>query len=114
MGFMEGDFDAKTHMCLIYQSEAERRSLIEPFIVAASDDNDRVEYFYDEWSADDMRRALSKYGIDAKAAEKSGQIRLRHTATVYHPKQVFAPEAMWQTLCDCYDCGLRDGFARVR
>ena len=114
MGFIDGHFPSKTHMCLIYKSEEERRSLIEKFISAAFQDNDRVEYFYDEWSAKEIRQCLSKYNIDTEKAEASGQIRFRQTAKAYHPVGIFKPESMWQTLCDCYDGGICDGFDGVR
>ena len=114
MGFIDGNYPSNTHMCLIYNSEEERRSLIEKFIVAAFQDNDRVEYFYDEWPVEDIRRCLLNHSVDCEAMEKSGQIRFRHTSQAYHPDEVFSPEAMWRRLCDCYDNGRCDGFDGVR
>ncbi|MGR9073920.1 MAG: MEDS domain-containing protein [Gammaproteobacteria bacterium] len=114
LGFIDDRYPANTHMCLIYDREEERKTLIEKFIAAAIDDKERVEYFYDEWPADAIRRNLGQRGLPCESMENSGQLRFRHTSRVYHPNGNFSPEAMWGTLCDCFTQGCRDGFDGVR
>lgn len=114
MGFCDGDFPPGTHMCLIYTTEEERKTLIKKFIAAGFKDHDRIEYFYDEWNVAQIWDELRKIGIDVSIEKNSNQIRFRQTGQIYHPNGAFSAESMWQRLCDCYNTGLKDGFEGVR
>lgn len=114
MGFCDGDYPSNTHMCLIYKTEEERKLLIKKFIAAGIQNKERVEYFYDEWSEEQISNELLNSGIDIAEAQDSGQIRFHQTGQVYHPNGTFSPEPMWRSLCNCYSNGLRDGFEGVR
>ncbi len=114
MGFIDGDYCSKIHACLIYSSEQQRRSIIEKFIIAAAQDHDRVEYFYDEWPVEEIRQCFSRYDVNIEALEKNTQIRFLETAKAYHPKGFFSADLMWQSLCELYQQGIADGFNGVR
>jgi hypothetical protein len=63
MGFTEETFPVGTHMCLIYSDEAERRSTISKFLDAGLLADEKVAYFADMMSPDDVLDWLTESGV---------------------------------------------------
>ncbi len=68
MGFTNQEFPAGIHMCLIYNNEEERRQTIARFLAAGLTDGERVGYFADESSPEQVLEMLEAlYGTLGEA-----------------------------------------------
>jgi len=96
MGFTRERFPAGTHMCLIYDDEAERRRLVSKFLDAGLRDGEKVAYFADLASPDDVRGWLAGMGVDLPA--DPGRFGVTQAEATYCPDGTFVPDRMLDTL----------------
>ncbi|MBM4397531.1 MAG: MEDS domain-containing protein, partial [Deltaproteobacteria bacterium] len=89
-------FPAGTHMCLIYDDEAERRRLVSKFLDAGLRDGEKVAYFADLASPDDVRGWLAGMGVDLPA--DPGRFGVTQAEATYCPDGTFVPDRMLDTL----------------
>ncbi len=63
MGFTDEQFPAGTHMCLIYNNEEERQKIISKYLEGGLFTGEKVAYFAEEMSPDQIREWLAEMGI---------------------------------------------------
>jgi hypothetical protein len=97
MGFTEETFPVGTHMCLIYSDEAERRSTISKFLDAGLMADEKVAYFADMMSPDDVLDWLTDAGVKVAGNGKADQFSVSVAEETYCPNGKFVPNEMLDT-----------------
>ena len=97
LGFTQKKFPAGTHICLIYDSEGERRSIIEKYVAAGVDAGDRVAYFTDS-GVEEALEWLAETGVAAGLDQAKGRVRVSAADLTYCPDGYFDPDAMLDIL----------------
>ena len=114
MGFTSEMFPAGTHMCYIFNDETERRKLIAKFLQAGLLNNEKVSYFVDNISSEEVIASLTELGLDTQVLERSKQLSIMEAKKAYCSENIFVPEQMLGTLAELYDKGLAEGYSGTR
>ena len=114
LGFTREEFPPGTHMCLLYSSEEERREIISKFLTSGLKGGERVGYFADEMSLDEVREWLGNLDLELEDQEKRGQFLCSNALDTYCPKGMFDPEDMLHTLKSSYTKSRDDGYPGLR
>jgi len=110
LGFTEQEIHAGTHICFIYNNEAERRDITVKFLASAFHDNEKVVFFADKWNTTELKQQLSEEGVDVALAEESGELTISDVSAAYFPNGSFSAEEMWQRLSSAYDDSIESGY----
>jgi len=111
MGFTREPFPAGTHMCLIYASESERQKIIGKYLESGLLAREKVAYFADALTPDEVREWLRNIGIEVP---ESDGFSISDAATTYSPSGEFVPETMLDTLRKFYGEAKRLGYPNAR
>ena len=111
MGFTSESFPAGTHMCLIYSQESERRTIIGKFLESGMLAQEKVAYFADTLSPEEVRSWLLNMGIDLP---ESDGFSITDAVKTYSPSGEFVPETMLNTLREFYGQAKRSGYPNAR
>ena len=114
LGFTNERFPPGTHMCLIYSKEEERRDTIARFLDSGLTGGERVGYFADDMSPDEVRAWLGSIDLELPRLEESGQFVCTNAQDTYCPKGEFEPDDMIHTLKTSYDAAIDDGYPGLR
>lgn len=114
LGFTEEQFPAATHMCYIFSDEHERRRIISAFMKQGAHDREKVGYFADRISPDELCACLREQGVDTECLTTSGQLFVDRAERVYCPDQCFCSQRMLETLRSNYRQALDAGFVGLR
>src|SRR5690606_22211601 len=114
LGFTEEQFPTATHMCYIFSDENERRRIISEFMTRGANDGERIGYFADQISADELCNCLREQGIDTAALTASSQLVVDRADEVYCPDQCFCAQRMLETLRTNYLQARDAGFTGFR
>jgi len=114
LGFTDESFPSGTHMCLIYSNEEERIDVIARFLDSGLKTCERVAYFSDEASADEVKAWLIEKGIEIPKGKDSKQFSISSTALTYHPNGKFVPEEMLETLKAFYNNACNENYPNTR
>ena len=98
MGFTQETFSVGTHMCLIYDDEKERKTLISKFLEAGFLEGEKVAYFADTMTPDEVRNWLIGMEVQIPEAEGSEQFTISVAEDTYCPDGKFSPDGMLDTL----------------
>ena len=111
MGFSDQKFPAGTHMCLIYDDDEERRKLIAKYLDAGLREREKVAYFADTMSVDEVRDWLAGMGVKVP---KDDQLTIASAEKTYCPNGKFVPNEMMDGLRALYQGSLDEGYAGAR
>lgn len=111
MGFTEDKYPAGTHMCLIYTSEKERRRVIERFLQSGILGKEKVSYFADVMTPQEVCDWLHDMEIDLPADDRFSVLSAENT---YCPNGTFVPESMLNTLRGFYTQAITDNYPNAR
>ena len=111
MGFTSESFPAGTHMCLIYSQESERRKIIGKFLESGLLAQEKVAYFADTLSPEEVRSWLLNMGLDLP---ESDGFSITDAVKTYSPSGNFVPETMLNTLREFYGQAKRSGYPNAR
>ncbi len=114
MGFTDEQFSEGTHMCLIYNNENERQEIISKFLEGGLSSGEKVAYFSDELSPDQIRIWLADLGVDLPDSEKTNSFSVSSTAETYFPGGKFEIDDMLHTLKDFYVTAKEENYPAVR
>ncbi len=114
MGFTQERFPAGTHMCLIYSDEDERRKIISKFLKGGLINSEKVSYFADEMSQEEVKDWLAEMDVDIIENGSSNQLDILAAEEVYCPDGEFIPEIMLENLRVFYSQAKDDGYPGVR
>lgn len=114
MGFTAEQFPAGTHMCYIYNDDKERKELIARFLESGLNEKEKVGYFVDTLSPDEMRAQLRELGVRLPPEMDERDFSITSAQEVYCPNGIFVPENMLQTLRLAYKRSRDEGFPGIR
>jgi hypothetical protein len=114
MGFTKQTFPAGTHMCLIYNDDAERKRLISKFIDSGLATGEKVSYFADLATPSEIRQWLANKGVDLPEDEQDDRFGVLVAEKTYCPTGEFVPESMLDTLRAYYKQAVDDGYTGAR
>ncbi len=114
LGFDDEPFPAGTHMCMIFDDDAERRMVIAKFLQAGLDANERVSYFVDTASPEELRQSLGDDGMSLPDEGEGGQFRVVPAEEAYCPGGTFDVELLLGSRPDRYKSALSDGYVGAR
>ena len=110
MGFSDGRFPVGTHMCLIYDDENERRKLIAKYLDAGLREGEKVAYFADTMTPDEVEAWLREMGVEVPKQSNAPAFTITVAEKTYCPDGKFAPEAMLNTLRAYHKAVLDEGY----
>ena len=114
MGFTDESFPEGTHMCMIYSNESERKKIISQFLEGGLSSGEKVTYFVDEASPDEIMTWLSEMGVAIPETSKGASFNIATTAETYHPTGIFEPEKMLNTLKAYYETAKGENYMASR
>ena len=114
MGFTDEQFSAGTHMCMIYHSDEERQKIISKYLEGGISTGEKVAYFADEMSPDQVREWLAEMGVEIPDPDKTGNFSITSTAETYHPTGIFKPEEMLNNLKIFYESAKEENYPASR
>ena len=114
MGFTHEKFHEGTHMCLIYNNEEERREIISNYLDGGIATGEKVTYFADEMSPDQVKEWLADMGVQPPDNEVSDSFNVVTADSTYLPDGKFDPEKMLRNLRDFYTSAVEQNFASCR
>lgn len=114
MGFTRENFPQGTHMCLIYSDEEERSRVITQFLESGLKTGNKVGYFTDKTSLEEVSNWLREKGVELPASDDSSQLIIDSTENTYFPNGKFVPEKTIETLKSLYTNAINENFQAVR
>ena len=114
LGFTAERFPAGSHMCHIYNDDTERRNVVSKFVESGLQGREKVGYFVDLVSAEDMPADLSALGIDLPPGIDARGLSITSTLDTYCPDGTFLPERMLENLRSMYRNSIAEGYAGAR
>ena len=114
MGFTDEQFPAGTHMCLVYSNEEERKMIISKYLEAGNLSGEKVAYFADEMSPEEVKKWLEEMGIHMPPKDKKDSFGVTSTTETYHPDGIFNPDEMLNNLKVFYDTAEEAGYPASR
>ena len=93
--FSTADFPAGAHVCLIYETEEERRDLVAKFLKTGLDSREQVLYFTDVMTPAQLFDWLSDLGLDVPGSAETSRFKVSDAESVYCPNGIFDPQAMF-------------------
>jgi hypothetical protein len=114
IGFTGETFPAGTHMCLIYDDDRQRQELISSFLGAGIAAGEKVAYFADTTSVEDVEAWLLETAVELLGDDRSERFAATRAQETYCPDGRFLPDRMLETLRD-FDRTIREeGFTGGR
>jgi len=89
---------AGDHLCCLYTSEAEHRTLLSPFMRQGLERHEKVLYIVDAHTAGQILAYLSADGVDVKPYLQGGQLSVLSGGEFYVHAGAFEPERMMALL----------------
>jgi MEDS: MEthanogen/methylotroph, DcmR Sensory domain len=114
LGFTAERFPAGTHMCYIFNDDAERRDAVSKFIESSLQAHEKVGYFADLTAPQAMPAQPSALGIDLPSDIDARGFSISRASDTYCPDGTFLPERMLQNLRSMYSGSIGEGYAGAR
>ncbi|MCI4627081.1 MAG: MEDS domain-containing protein [Candidatus Magnetoovum sp. WYHC-5] len=114
LGFTEEKFVNGIHMCYIYNDEKERRKIMSHYIKSGLLNGERVAYFADIATKDDINDYVNNLGCELPANIEKDQLVLTYAVNTYCPSGEFKPQQMTDTLINFYNDTIEKGFSLSR
>ncbi len=102
------------HLCWIYESEEEHRSLLTPYLRQGLEQGEKIIYIVDNHSEKEILGYLRDDGVSVKPYIKSGQLSIRAARDVYLPDGAFHSEEMIRLLGEETQLALEEGYPALR
>ena len=93
------------HICAFFNSRAEQNKVLMPFFKEGMDRGEKLFHIVDARLHDDHLTACRSCGIDVDAAEKSGQLEVRHWEDAYLKDGYFDGDRMTRILEEVLEDG---------
>lgn len=94
LGPAEQRFPGSNHVCLIFNSEDQRRRVLSEYLAAGLEQGELVRYFTDATSPESIRAWLVDRGIELPGAEERGAFVISSATRVYCPEGRFEPQTL--------------------
>lgn len=113
LGFTEEPLRS-THVCLIYESDEQRRHLVCQYLAAGLRQGETVRYFADETPTERLRAWLREFDVDVSDVEATGGFSVTDAATAYCPEGVFDPQGMIDRVGRLFEIAHQAGYTGTR
>jgi len=114
LGFTTLRYPAGTHICSIYNNEEERIKIISQFLASGLSTGEKVGYFADATSKEEVISWLDEIGIQIQNDTNQQQFTINSTEETYYPQGEFVPEKTLETMKSYYTNAMSEGFPAVR
>ncbi len=114
MGFTDQSFPVGAHICLLYESEEERRRLMSRFLEAGLRDGERVLYLTDVMTPGQVREWLAGLGVELPEGPDYRRFVVTDAESVYCREGEFRPERMFDFWSEIYEDSLAYGYPAIR
>jgi len=102
------------HLCLIYDSEEQRRKTVSEFLAAGIRQGELVRYFADTTSAQELREWLLETGVALSKAEEDGAFGIIEAESAYCPSGRFVPQQVIDNMVSRYAMASKAGYRGSR
>ncbi len=109
-----GDLAPGDHPCCVYETEAEHRAILTPYLRQGLEGGERVLYIVDAHTAGTVLGYLRDDGLDPDPLIARGQLVIQTGEETYLRDGTFAPEAMIALLRSETERAVADGFGALR
>jgi len=92
LGFCDAEVPGGTHICMFYQSDNERHSLIVKFLHAGILGQNKCYYLLGDHEHIDVISSLKKSGVDISDVVDRGLLNIFQSSTFYHPEGELLPD----------------------
>ncbi|MBF0337426.1 MAG: MEDS domain-containing protein [Nitrospirae bacterium] len=113
-GFTKETFPLGTHICYVYNDNAERRKVMRKFVESGLLAREKVVYLVDVATTDDIDGYLMAMELDVDQARGSGQLVMDTAMRGYCPNGYFDIGRMMQIWKDFYNLSQSEGYAAMR
>jgi hypothetical protein len=114
MGFTEKKFNPGTHICLIFQDETERKTIMAKYVGQGLKDEEKVAYFADTMTKKDVLEWLVESGVDLGKNSSVENLTVQDTMSTYCPGGKFEVNTMLEKLKDFYRTSKEMGYDNGR
>ena len=114
LGFDDELWPAGTHMCMIFDDEAERRMVIAKFLQSGLDANEQVSYFADTSTPEEVFKSLGEDGLPFPDEVEGRRVRVVPAEEAYCPGGTFDVDLLMGKRLARYQQILSDGYAGAR
>jgi hypothetical protein len=111
MGFTQEVFSDCHHLCLIYDSEEQRRKIVSEYLAAGLKRGELVRYFADTTAPDDIRGWLSEKGVELK---EDDSFRIVKAESAYCPGGSLVPQQVLDNAVARYTIAKEAGYSGSR
>ena len=108
------DLEPGDHLCCIYQSEEEHRSLLTPYLRQGLERGEKVFYIVDLHTAEEVLGYLESDGIDTQPYLSSGQLSILTVDDAYMKEGEFDPDGMIALLRTETEQAVSEGYSALR
>lgn len=105
---------AGEHLCCLFESDAEHRALLSPFMRQGLERYEKLVYIVDYHTAAQVLAYLSEEGVDVSQFLKSGQLSILSSDESYVQAGVFEPERMIALLQTETERAVAEGYRALR
>ncbi len=114
LGFTDRKHPTGTHMCLIFQDETERRQIMSKFVAKGLADGERVAYFADVMTKEEVIDWLREADIDVPEEMAQSNLVVQDTFTAYCPEGRFVTGEMLDRLKAYFSESIAAGYSLAR
>ncbi len=114
LGFTEEAVPRSAHVCMIYESDDQRRRVVAEYLAAGIRNRELVRYLADATPPETLRAWLAEAGVEAGGAEGSGGFSISSAEAAYCASGRFEPEAMIAASLRRYASAEQAGYRAVR
>jgi hypothetical protein len=114
LGFATKDYPAGTHMCLIHNSEQQRRDVMAKYVQAGLKSGEKVGYVSDIMQPAQVQEWLVEQGVEIPDNKTQQQLSIFASKDFYYPDGTFAPEDMFDRIGAFYQQAVNEGYTAFR
>jgi PAS domain S-box-containing protein len=108
------DLKQGDHLCCIYETDEEHRTLITSFIKQGLHQEEKIFYIVDARTAKEIISYLREDGLKVEQFLENGQLRILSANESYTREKVFDPDAMISLLENETERALTEGYSALR
>jgi len=101
-------------MCYIYNDDNERRDFVSKYVESGLAGHEKVRYFVDLKSPQDIPVALSAHGLDLPSDIDARGLSITRALDTYCPDGTFLPERMLEKLRWMHSSSIGEGYGGAR
>jgi hypothetical protein len=102
------------HLCLIYDSEEQRRKSVSEFLAAGLKQGELVRYFVDTTPPEEIRAWLLETGVELPKAEKDDAFGITKAESAYCPSGRFVPQEVIENMVARFAMAKKAGYRGSR